>query len=140
MSEFCKVGKLHERCLDVGSYHLPAFRMKIRTDALEARAVTESSAYAEKVKLGHEIAEVLRKNVVQAHKESTQSTTDGDVWSAFHFLIFYEAILMSRLFLGIQLRDGIEIGDNESIKAPLPSQINSRRARKQDKGFKWALL
>ncbi|KIM80804.1 hypothetical protein PILCRDRAFT_822083 [Piloderma croceum F 1598] len=94
---------------------LTAFRLKIRTDALEAQSESDSNAYAEKVKLGHEIATILRRNVVQAHKVQAGQTEDNkELWR-------------------IQLRKDTEMGDNDSIKTPQPCEANSRRARKQEK-------
>lgn len=51
----------------------------MRTDALAAQAQTDSKVYVETVKLGHDIAEMLRKNVVQAHKVDP-AKEDEDIW------------------------------------------------------------
>ncbi|KAF7967660.1 hypothetical protein HWV62_33585 [Athelia sp. TMB] len=88
----------------------------MRTDALQAQAITDATKFEEQVKLSHEVAELLRKNVVQAYKAPEQPTSGEELWQ-------------------IQLRDGIEMGDNDTIKSPPPLELNSRRARKQEKEF-----
>jgi hypothetical protein len=57
-----------------------AFRLKMRTDALEARSTSDLNVYAKKVELAHDIAQVLRKNVVQAHKSTK---IDEEVWRTY---------------------------------------------------------
>jgi hypothetical protein len=72
-----------------------AFRLKMRTDALEARSTSDPNAYAEKVKLGHDIAEVLRKNVVQAQKVGEAETeSDAEVWRMYRS--FFPSIILLR--------------------------------------------
>lgn len=61
-----------------------AFRLKIRKDALEAQSESDPDIYEAKVRLGRDIAEVLRKNVVQAHKLQ-QSENDKEIWRMSHF-------------------------------------------------------
>lgn len=39
--------------------------MKTRNDFVNARTQTDTTAYAENVKFANEVAEVLRKNIVQ---------------------------------------------------------------------------
>ncbi|KZP20766.1 hypothetical protein FIBSPDRAFT_919761 [Athelia psychrophila] len=95
---------------------LRAFREKMRTDALSVRGTIDPVQFEEQVKLGREIAEMLRKNVVQAYKAPVQPTNGEQLWQ-------------------IQLREGIEMGENDTIKNPPPPDLNSRRARKQDKDF-----
>jgi peptide chain release factor len=53
-----------------------AFRLKMRSDAIEACSITDSKIYEEKVQLAKDIARVLRMNVVQAKKIG-----DQDTWS-----------------------------------------------------------
>jgi hypothetical protein len=58
-----------------------AFRSKIRTDALEAQSEPDPNVYMEKTMLAYEIAQVLRKNVVQARKvEGAMAVNDVDIW------------------------------------------------------------
>jgi hypothetical protein len=49
---------------------MSAFRMKMRNDAVAARAITDPETYEQQNKLGLEIATFLRKNVVQGVKVS----------------------------------------------------------------------
>ncbi|EJD05945.1 uncharacterized protein FOMMEDRAFT_145291 [Fomitiporia mediterranea MF3/22] len=63
---------------------LNAFREKVRNDFREGRSVSEESVYSARIQLGREVADVLRKNVVQGVKvqpieqSSTISTGVGD--------------------------------------------------------------
>jgi tryptophanyl-tRNA synthetase len=54
----------------------------MRADAIYARAVTDPAAYEQHVQLAREIADVLRRNIVQAIKvpESGQGE-EQDRWS-----------------------------------------------------------
>ena len=53
----------------------------MRAEVIPNRAVTESAAFEEKVKLAREIADILRKNVVQARRvEEAQD----ERWRASH--------------------------------------------------------
>lgn len=63
-----------------------AFRLKMREDALQARSKTDPDVYQDSIKLGHDVADVLRRNVVQARKvQGSQSESDKEVWRAsFH--------------------------------------------------------
>jgi hypothetical protein len=61
----------------------PAFRLKIRTDALEAASVTDSNVYVEKAKLAREMAKILRENVVQGEKVEGDAT-----WSRLIIAVF----------------------------------------------------
>ena len=65
-----------------------AFREKVRTETRQARSVSDPTAYAARVQLGWEMADVLLKNVVQAQRvetpalASTETSPAGDgVWS-----------------------------------------------------------
>jgi len=58
---------------------LRAFRDKIRTDAQGAQCVTDPVTYAGKTQLGREIADILRRNVVQGvHVEEPSSSVTQD--------------------------------------------------------------
>jgi peptide chain release factor len=55
----------------------------MRADAVNARAVNEPAAYEQHIQLAREIADVLRRNVVQAVKvtESADQSEERDKWS-----------------------------------------------------------
>jgi hypothetical protein len=62
------------------SLSLPAFRHKLRNDGVRLRSETDSKTYEEQVKLMRDVAQFLRRNVVQAVK--TQRPGDqSEVWS-----------------------------------------------------------
>jgi hypothetical protein len=60
----------------------------MRADAVDARAVTDPAAYEQHVQLAREIADVLRRNIVQAIKvpESAGQGEQRDRWSKQGFL------------------------------------------------------
>ena len=58
-----------------------AFKLKMREEVIPNTSVTDAKAFEEKITLAREIADVLRKNVVQARKveeKDTWSTYTGD--------------------------------------------------------------
>lgn len=64
----------------------------MRADALEARSEMNPIVYQEKTKLGHEIAEVLRKNIVQGRRvQDAQDETEKDVWRRVlsHYVLYH---------------------------------------------------
>ena len=102
----------------------------MRTDALEARSTVDPQVYAEKVKLGHDVANILRKNVVQAHK-IPKPQTEKEVWRMYHLFLSKCHIAEMLSIPGLQLTKDTELGDNESIKAPQPCEPNSRKQEKE---------
>ena len=52
------------------------FRQKMRKDALEQRSVTDEEAFRSNLKLGREIADFLKKNIVQAERVQVQHGED----------------------------------------------------------------
>jgi len=58
----------------------PAFKEKVRIETRQGKSVEDATAYAKRLELGREIAEVLRKNVVQAQRVK-EDTGEQDVWS-----------------------------------------------------------
>lgn len=70
------------------SPHL-AFRLKMRTDAVAAQALSDSEAYQEHTKLATEIAEVLRKNIVQAARvaEMSEDGAENETWSELGYFL-----------------------------------------------------
>lgn len=71
------------------SLHL-AFRLKMRTDAVAAQTLSDPEAYQEHAKLAIEIAEVLRKNIVQAARvaEMSEDGAEKETWSELrHYLV-----------------------------------------------------
>ncbi|TFK42986.1 RF-1 domain-containing protein [Crucibulum laeve] len=96
---------------------LKAFRQKMRTDALNAQTATEPETYQQHIQLGREIADILRRNVVQAVKVPEPESAEGsETWR-------------------VRITKDTELGDNDSIKAPQPIEVPSnRRMRKREKG------
>ncbi|KAJ3477745.1 hypothetical protein NLI96_g10259 [Meripilus lineatus] len=88
-----------------------AFRLKLRNEVVPNASITDPNAYQEKVTLTREIAEVLRKNVVQAVKAEPTNSTEDERWH-------------------LKITEHTELGDNESIKNPKPMP-SSRSARKR---------
>ncbi|KAI9056889.1 hypothetical protein FKP32DRAFT_1748031 [Trametes sanguinea] len=75
-----------------------AFRLKIRNEILPYNPQVEAKQFEEKVTLVKEIADVLRKNVVQARKvEEAPSPDEKELWE-------------------LEIREETELGSNETIK------------------------
>ncbi|KAI0050049.1 hypothetical protein FA95DRAFT_1537130 [Auriscalpium vulgare] len=91
-----------------------AFRKKMRTDAENQRAVINEEVYQENLKHGREIAEFLRKNLVQAQRVASQQQAKG--------VETYK----------IRITEHSELGDNDTIKDPGPIVIPPRRQRRKD--------
>ncbi|KAH9857678.1 RF-1 domain-containing protein [Lenzites betulinus] len=89
-----------------------AFRDKIRHEVLPYNPQIEAKQFEEKVTLVREIADVLRKNIVQARKvEEAKSAQEKELWE-------------------LNIREETELGSNDSIKQA-KTQSN-RSARRQD--------
>lgn len=89
--------------LGVVDYHA-GFREKVRNEYRQGRSVTDASAYSARIQLGREVADVLRKNVVQGVKVKqgqasrpapsvSVSAQDvaGDVWRTLHIPLSEDA-------------------------------------------------
>lgn len=55
----------------------PAFKLKMRNEVMPNASVTDPQLFTEKITLAKEIADVLRRNVVQARKAE-----DREAWGA----------------------------------------------------------
>lgn len=56
----------------------------MRVDTIRGQTLTDPTAYEENVKLAREVADVLRKNIVQARRTSATPESQGnEVWSAY---------------------------------------------------------
>ncbi|KAJ3823769.1 RF-1 domain-containing protein [Lentinula raphanica] len=87
---------------------LTAFRAKMREDALALRSNTDPSAYEHYVTHARDVAQFLRRNVVQATKIPGDET-----WS-------------------IRITEDTELGDNDSVKNPAPSPSNTRETHPEN--------
>ncbi|KAI0303479.1 RF-1 domain-containing protein [Multifurca ochricompacta] len=92
-----------------------AFRQKIKKDALEQRSVTEEDVFQNNLKLGREIANFLRKNVVQAERLQVQPGEENTET--------YK----------IRITKYTELGDNATIKNPENMVEMPRRQYKREK-------
>lgn len=58
-----------------------AFKLKMRTDVLPNASTTDVNSFEEKIRLTKEIAEVLRKNIVQARR--VENPASEEKWRMF---------------------------------------------------------
>lgn len=58
----------------------------MRTHAREYRDTNDVKAYSEQLKLGREVAEVLRKNIVQGVKVQDASSSQEERWRMCAYL------------------------------------------------------
>ncbi|RDX52678.1 hypothetical protein OH76DRAFT_1454148 [Lentinus brumalis] len=89
-----------------------AFRLKIRNEVLPYSSNLDPKQFEEKITLVREIADVLRKNVVQARKvEGAADAEAKERWK-------------------LNITDQTELGSNETIKQA--RTLSNRSARKRD--------
>ncbi|KAI0259951.1 RF-1 domain-containing protein [Gloeopeniophorella convolvens] len=94
---------------------ISAFREKIRKDATDQRSITDKQTIQENLKLGREIADFLRKNVVQAERLPDKVDEDG------------------KELYKVRITEHSELGDNDTIKNPESMVEMPRRQRRQQK-------
>ncbi|KAI9456265.1 RF-1 domain-containing protein [Lactarius psammicola] len=94
---------------------LTAFRQKIRKDALEQRAIKDEEVFRNNLNIGQEIANFLRKNIVQA--ERLQEIPGEDDTETYK----------------IRITKHTELGDNSTIKDPENMVEMPRRQRRKVK-------
>ncbi|TFK55200.1 hypothetical protein OE88DRAFT_1732462 [Heliocybe sulcata] len=89
---------------------LQAFRVKMKTEYVQGRSQTDSKLYEEKVQLAKEVADMLRRNLVQARKVGHTEESDKEVWR-------------------VRLTEHSELGDNETMlgKPEPPDHVPSDR-------------
>ncbi|PFH52430.1 hypothetical protein AMATHDRAFT_74222 [Amanita thiersii Skay4041] len=92
---------------------LTAFRLKMRQDAMGDQSIIDPILYQEREQLARQIAEVLRKNIVQGIKVTGDTGADTSTWR-------------------LQFRDETEFGSNDSIKTFADDSLSSRSARKRE--------
>ncbi|KAF8479018.1 RF-1 domain-containing protein [Russula ochroleuca] len=96
---------------------LLAFRQKIRRDSLEQYSVADEEVFKNNLKLGREIADFLRKNIVQAERLQMQP---GEETAETY---------------KIRITEHTELGDNDTIKTPENMvEMPRRRRGKEEKG------
>ena len=97
----------------------------MRADSLQHENRTDPKAYEESVKLGNEVATVLRRNFVQAHRVASGA---DERWSGYT-LFFIVPYL--NLPPEVRFTEHTEIGSNDSIKnpPPMPARGKGRRVK-----------
>ncbi|KAI0329834.1 hypothetical protein GY45DRAFT_1252005 [Cubamyces sp. BRFM 1775] len=86
-----------------------AFRDKVRNDLLPYNPEMDAKQFEQKVTLVKEIADVLRKNVVQARKvEEARGPDEKEIWE-------------------LNIREDTELGSNETIKQAKGKTSSNRR-------------
>lgn len=103
-------------------YSCLAFRTKIRSDIAHGSNTDPESQN----KLIREIADVLRRNVVQGTK--LQDNNGEPLYRKYFFLCGDD---YKSLLLGLRLRNETELGNNNSIKNPAPIESSRSLRRKE---------
>jgi len=107
-----------------------AFRQKIRQDALAASSVTDPTLYQQQEQLAREIADVLRKNIVQATRVAENTQSELETWSKCKLMcdVFWIHILLE-----LRIRPETELGSNDTIKCTtIGDTPSSRSVRKRE--------
>ncbi|KAG6885989.1 hypothetical protein C0993_006105 [Termitomyces sp. T159_Od127] len=103
--------------MEAGDEHvLKAFRLKMRNDAIAARAIIDPETYEGQNQFQREVADVLRKNIVQG----VRTPNAGDA-------------LEGQETFRLRLTKDTELGSNDTIKDPPPMERSNRSLRKQGK-------
>lgn len=108
---------------------LAAFHEKMRAETRAAAALTDEPAFAARNQLGLEIADILRRNVVQGvrvddtSRSAAVNTKAGDeqdeekaVWRMSFFLASVTSTANQKFSIGLRLTEHTELGSNESIR------------------------
>lgn len=100
---------------------------KTRRDFINARGETDPEQYAKNVKLAREVANVLRKNVVQGRLQD-----HGTYSMRLLVLALVPDGLLTLYFLcpGLRITKDTELGSNETIKSPAPMEIRPRSRKR----------
>ncbi len=101
----------------------------MRNEILPDASLSDKQVFSEKITLAREIAEVLRKNVVQARKVENPDS-EKEKWRTSQITPLNYSL--TRHTLELQITKHTELGDNDSIKSPPPVE-SSRSARKRTK-------
>ncbi|KAF8638795.1 hypothetical protein AX17_001854, partial [Amanita inopinata Kibby_2008] len=88
---------------------LRAFRLKMRQDAVCDQAIIDLEQYKERERLAREVAEVLRKNIVQGVKVTTDSNSGLATWR-------------------LKFKPETEFGYNDTIKRSPTGDVTPRRS------------
>jgi len=118
-----RVGSRFRQSFVVVLNRLPAFRQKMRVDSLQQKGRTDPKAYEESVKLGNEVATVLRRNFVQAHRVDSGADERWSEYAPF-FSVHYLTLSPE-----IRFTEHTEMGNNDSIKNPPPMPGKGRRVK-----------
>ena len=118
-------------CLPLMPFRCIAFRQKIRKDALEQYSVADEEVFKNNLKLGREIADFLRKNIVQA--EHLPGKTGEDNTETYSTCTLFTCSTLSSRHAEIRMTKHTELGDNATIKNPENMVEMPRRRRQKEK-------
>ena len=110
-----------------------AFRQKIRKDALDQYSVTDEEVFKNNLKLGREIADFLRKNIVQAERLPGKIEEDTTETYSTCGPFFVTCSSLSSWYAEIRITEHTELGDNSTIKNPENMVEMPRRRRCKEK-------
>ena len=108
-----------------------AFRQKIRKDALEQYSVVDEEVFKNNLKLGREIADFLRKNIVQA--EHLPGKIGEDNTETYSTCTLFTCSTLSSRHAEIRMTKHTELGDNATITNPENMVEMPRRRRQKEK-------
>ena len=107
-----------------------AFREKMRQDALSASSITDPTLYQQQEQLAREIADVLRKNIVQATRVAERTQSELETWSTCELMC---DVSQAHILQELRIRPETELGSNDTIKCPtIEDTPSSRSVRKRE--------
>jgi len=107
-----------------------AFRQKMRNDAVKAQALTNAKEYERHTQFANDVAEFLRKNVIQGVKAAEGNQGGDGIWCKLMFTRDRSRKKYPRIE-DLPINSEIELGSNESIKNPKITE-SSRSASKKE--------
>lgn len=107
-----------------------AFRQKMRDDAAKAQVLTSTEEYERHTQFANDVAEFLRKNIIQGVKVAEGNQGDDGTWCKLVFIWICDW-KSTHGFQDLPIHDETELGSNESIKNPKVME-SSRSASKRE--------
>lgn len=103
----------------------------MRQDALVASSITDPKLYQNQEQLARDVADILRRNIIQGTKVAQDQHPGQDTWSMCKAIYDISQIHILR---GLHIRPDTELGSNDTIKgARIADTASSRSVTKREK-------
>lgn len=102
----------------------------MRQDALVASSITDPKLYQNQEQLARDVADILRRNIVQGTKVAQDQHSEQDTWS---MCISMYDVPHIYILQGLHIRPDTELGSNDTIKGARADIASSRSATKRER-------